>query len=373
MADESPRAPAGQGEAEATPDGRGGQPADGDGGRGVTGGGGSATRRQLLKSGVGFVGVGAVAYGYQRTRSNVVPVTDGSALDDVPARSEFVFRWTGRDLFRTGAFQTALDRELEALGIADATTATELFDTVETATGVDPRSAGAVTAFGRYPRPDEDYAGLLFESSVDPEAVRAQIQQRGALTGTSEYAGQRLWGLGNDRLTWSLLLGHFESGRYGLGTAPELEDIVDVRSGGGDRIGGAVRRGLSEAEGIVRAGFVVPPAAFESVDLPLTALAENVEYGSASLVDGVLTVRLVAPSSSVATDLEQTLTALSELDRERIVDQIGGSSPLVEVVLTLLDDLETTVEGSAVRLTVADGFRVPAVLVGFLLDSAVVG
>ena len=91
-----------------------------------------------------------------------------------------------------------------------------------------------------------------------------------------------------------------------------------------------------------------------------------------SLVDGVLTVKLVAPSASVAADLDQTLTVLSGLDRQTILDQIGASSPLVEVILAVLGDLETTVEGSVVRVTVADGYRVPAVLIGFLLDRAVI-
>jgi hypothetical protein len=369
MPDESPRAQANQGVSESSAGATGGQPAE-SGGLTVSAAG-SATRRQLLKAGVGFAGVAAFTYGFHRTRSEILAATDGSALDDVPGTSEFVFRWTGRDLFTTEEFLTALDTELQTLGIPDATTGTALFDTIESATGIDPRTAGAVTGFGRYPRADEDYAGLLFESGAEPAAVRAQIQ-RGALTATSEYGGQELWGLGNSRLEWSVRLTHFGGGRYGLGTAPELEDVVDVRAGEAERIGGNVRRGLGEAEGLVRAGFVLPPAAFEGVDLPITGLAENVEYGSASLVDGELTVRLVAPSASVASDLEQTLTVLSDLERQTIVDQVGGESPLVEVVLAVLDDVETTVEGSVVRLTVADGYRVPAVLVGFLLDDAVI-
>lgn len=339
---------------------------------GAEGVSGSATRRQLLKAGVGFAGVGAVSYGYHRTREDVVATTDGSALDDVPASSEFVFRWTGRELFRTEAFQTALDEELQRLDIPDATTTTELLNSMEWATGIDPRNVGPVTAFGRYPRPDQRYAALLFESSVAPEQTRDQMAARNTLTGTSEYSGQTMLGLGSPRLKWSLLLAHLGDGRYGLGTTPELEDVVDVRGGNAQRIGGKVRRGLGEAEGIVRAGFVVPPAALEGLDLPIGGLAENVEYGSASLVDGVLTVELVAPSASVAGDLEQTLTVLSELDQQ-IIDQIGGSSPLVEVVLAVVDDLDTAVEGSIVRITVADGYRVPAVVVGYLLNSAVIG
>ena len=333
----------------------------------------STTRRQLLKAGVGFAGVGAVGYGYLRTRGDIVAATDGSQLDDVPAQSEFVFRWTGTELFETNGFQTALDEELEALGIPDATTTTELLDTIESGTGIDPRQAGAVTAFGRFPRAESNYTGLLFESGATPDEVRAQTQQQGALTGTNTYREQTLWGLGNSRLEWSLLLAHLDGDRYGLATTPELEDVIDVRNGDAARVGDSVRRGLTEADGgIVRGGFVVPPAAFADLDLPITGLAESIEYGSASLADGVLTVRLVAPSASVATDLEQTLTALSGIDRRTIIDQIGGSSPLVEVILAVLDELETTVEQSVDRITVADGYRVPAVLVAFLLERAII-
>lgn len=341
-------------------------------GQQVGGGGESATRRQLLKAGVGFAAVGGVGYGYFRTRSDIVAATDGSPLDDVPGRSEFVFRWTGSELFTAEGFRAALDDELAALAIADATSTTELLDTVESGTGIDPRASGAVVAFGRLPRERGNYAGLLFESSANPDGVRAEIQQQGALTTTSTYREQTLWGLGNSRLEWSLLLAHLSGDRYGLATTAELEDVIDVRTGERARLGGSVRTGLNEAgEGMVRGGFVVPPAAFEGLDLPVAGLAENIEYGSVSLADGVLTVRLVAPSGAVATDLEQTLTVLSNLDRQTIIDQIGEPSPLVEVILAVLGDLETEVEGSVVRVTVADGFRVPAVLVGFLLDSAV--
>ncbi|WP_436903149.1 hypothetical protein [Halovenus halobia] len=351
----------------------GGQPpTTGTSGQQAGGGGESATRRQLLKAGVGFTAVGAVGYGYLRTRSDIVAATDGSPLDDVPGRSEFVFRWTGSELFTAEGFRAALDDELAALAISDATSTTELLDTVEAGTGIDPRASGAVVAFGRLPRASRNYAGLLFESSATPENVRAEIQQRGALTTTSTYREQTLWGLGSSRLEWSLLLAHLSGDRYGLATTSELEDVVDVRNGERARLGGSVRTGLNEAgEGMIRGGFVVPSAAFEGLDLPVVGLAENIEYGSVSLGDGVLTVRLVAPSGSVATDLEQTLTALSGLDRQTIIDQIGEPSPLVEVILAVLDDLETEVEGSVVRVTVADGFRVPAVLIGFLLDSAV--
>ena len=257
MADESPRNSAGQGGPQSSPGGTAGGQAPR---QAVAAGAGNATRRQLLKAAGGFAGVGVVGYAFHRTRGDIVAATDGSAFDDVPGRSEFVFRWTGRDLFTDERFLTALDRELQALAVADATSGPELFDTVENATGLDPRTAGEVTAFGRFPRDAGNYAGLLFESETGPTTVAEQIQQQGALTGTSEYGGQTLWGLGNDRLAWSLQLAHLEGSRYCLGSRPELEAVLDVRSGDMQRVGGRVRRGLDEAGGIVRGGFVVPPA-----------------------------------------------------------------------------------------------------------------
>src|SRR6056297_3735383 len=70
---------------DAEPPARGGTaPSEGTAGSETTDG---ETRRQLLKAGIGLGAVGVIGYGYLRTQEEVVAVTDGSTVDDVPERS----------------------------------------------------------------------------------------------------------------------------------------------------------------------------------------------------------------------------------------------------------------------------------------------
>jgi hypothetical protein len=336
---------------------------------------GGETRRQLLKTGAGLGIVGVVGYAYLRSQEDVLATTDGSTVDDVPERAEFVFSWTGSELQTAEGFEAAVDEELGALTIDGAGNAAELFGTIESATGIDPRETGEVSAFGEVSTESGTYAGLIFESETDPQTVRDRLDERGHLLGTSEYRGRALWSVGNDRLTWDLVLSHLGGNRYALGTNAELEDVIDVRAGDGRRIGGAVIDGLdSTGDGLLRGGFVVPPEAFADLDLSITArLADGIEYGSAAISeDGVLTVTFVAPDSSAAEDLDQTLNALDQLDLSDILAQIDGDSAIVGVMLAILDDLDTAVDGSEVRVTIDDGFRVPAIALATLVDGAVV-
>jgi hypothetical protein len=98
---------------------------------------GPATRRQLLKAGVGFGAVGVAGYGYLRSQDDVVAATDGSTVDDVPGRSEFVFSWTGTELFRTDGFEAAVDQELGVLSIDEAGTTGELFETISAGSAIE--------------------------------------------------------------------------------------------------------------------------------------------------------------------------------------------------------------------------------------------
>lgn len=343
---------------------------------GGSGSGDEETRRQLLKAGVGLGAVGVIGYAYLRTQEEVTAATDGSTVDDVPERSEFVFSWTGRELQTDDGFVTAADQELGTLAIDGASSTSELFETITAATAIDPRELGEVSAFGGVPTESGTYAGLIFESEADPQTVRDRLAERGHLLDTVEYREQTLWVTSSDRLTWELLLGHLGEGRYALGSREELEEIIDVRAGERGRIGGKAIDGFEEAgEGLLRGGFVVPPETFANLELSFaTGLADAIEYGSARLsADGVLTVTFVAPNDSMAEDLDQTLNALGQLDRETISAQVGGSSPIVEVILTILEEIDTEVDGSSVRVTVADGFRVPAVVLGVVLERGVSG
>lgn len=330
------------------------------------------TRRQLLKAGVGLGAVGAVGYGYLRSQEEVLAARDGSTLDDVPDSAEFVFSWTGSELLTAEGLQAATDPEISTLDIDGIANTTEMFDVVESTTTIDPRELGEMTGFGAIPTETETYVGLVFESDADPQTVKGRLVDRGNLQDTVEYREQTLWVVGNDGLTWDLVFGHLGDGRYALGSQTELEDIVDIRRGEARRVGGTVMDGYENAaEGLLRGGFVVPAAAFADLDIPITAgLADSIEYGSASLSEGVLTVTLVAPDSSVAEDLDTTLNALGQLDQEDIAAQVGDS-PLVQVILTILQDLDTTVSGREVTARVSDGFRVPAILISYLLEQAV--
>ncbi|WP_336326365.1 hypothetical protein [Halovenus sp. HT40] len=351
----------------------GGAPAAGGAGSGTADG---ETRRQLLKAGVGLGAVGVIGYAYLQTQEEVTAATDGSTVDDVPERSEFVFSWTGSELLTDDGFVTATDQELGTLAIDGASSTSELFETITAATALDPREMGEVSAFGGMPTESGTYAGLIFESDTDPQTVRDRLAERGHLLDTVEYREQTMWVTSSDRLSWELLLCHLGGNRYALGSRTELEAIVDLRAGDGRRIGGGAIDGFDEAEeGMLRGGFVVPPETFASLELSFaTGLADAIEYGSASLsADGVLTVTLVAPNDSMAQDLDQTLNALGQLDREDISAQVGGDSAVVEVILTILEDIDTEVDGSSVRVTVADGFRVPAVVLGVLLERGVSG
>jgi hypothetical protein len=246
-----------------------------------------------------------------------------------------------------------------------------LFETISSVTTLDPRELDAVSAFGELPRESDSYAGFIFDAETGPQTVRDRLDSTGNLRGTGEYEGQTLWFVGNEQLTWNLVFGHLGENRYALGTRPELEDIVDVRAGEKQRVGGGVIDGLERvSEGLLRGGFVAPPAAFEALDLSITTgLAESITFGSAHVSDGTLTVTLVAPSESVAADLDQTLNALGQLDQEDIAAQVG-TAPVVTVILALLEDLNTELDDSAVKVTVTDGYRVPALAVGFLLERA---
>ncbi|MXR51053.1 hypothetical protein GRX03_05460 [Halovenus sp. WSH3] len=332
------------------------------------------TRRQVLKAGVGLGAVAAVGYGYRQSREEVFPTGDGSTLDDVPERAEFVFSWTGSELLAADGLQRATDPELAALGIEGIQTTTDVFETIEAATTIAPRELGEVSAFGTIPTESESYAGLVFESSADPETVRERLGERGNLLETAEHRGQTMWVVGNDQLTWTLALCHLSGGRYALGSRTELEDVIDVRQGEQRRLGGMVIDGFEGAsDGLLRGGFVVPPAAFSALDLSITTgLADSIEYGFSSLSDGVLTVTLVAPDDGTAQDLDTTLNALGQLDRTDIAAAVGDS-PVIQVVLTILEDLNTTVNGREVTATVEDGFRVPAILISFLLEEALLG
>lgn len=334
-----------------------------------------ATRRRLLKAGVGLLAVGGAGYGFLQTRDEVVARTDGSTLDDVPDRSEFVFSWTGSELLTDEGFQAAVDEELGLVSIDSAGTALELFETIEAATAINPQETGAVSAFGALPSGPTTYAGLLFESDTEIETVENRLADRGHLRDTVEYRDQTLYLVETDRLVWELVLCHLGDGRYALGTRSELEDIIDIRAGDGSRINGLVIDGFDAAsEGILKGGFVVPAAAFSDLDLPIgVGIADSIEYGSAAIVDGVLSVTFVAPDESVAEDLAQTLETLGRLDREDIAPEVGADSPLVEVILTLLGEIETEVDGRDVQATVAGGFRVPAVLLSYVVDQATIG
>jgi hypothetical protein len=230
-----------------------------------------------------------------------------------------------------------------------------------------------VTAFGELPRESGSYAGFIFESEIEPQTVRDRLDSHGSLRGTDEYEGKTLWLVGNDRLEWEMLLCHLGGSRYALGTAEELEDIIDVRTGEGRRVDGGVISGLDSTEdGLLVGGFVVPAEALESLDLAITTgLAEGIDFGAAVIADGSLTVTLVAPNNSAATDLDRTLNALGQLDQEDIAAQIAGDSPVIEVVLALLENLTTEVNGTAVQVTVSDGYQVPAIVASFLLERAV--
>lgn len=344
--------------------------------RGVSpAGSGGETRRQLLKTGAGLGVVGVVGYGYLRSQEAVTAATDGSTVDDVPATAEFVFSWTGSELLAAEGFEAAVDRELVTPTVDGAGTATELFDTIASATAIDPRETGEMTAFGTLSNESGTDAGVIFESETDPQTVRDRLDEGGYLLGTSEYRQQTLWRFGNDRLAWDLVLCHLDGNRYALGSRGELEGVIDVRAGDGRRIGGRVIDGFDSAgDGLLGGGFVVPREAFADLDLSIaTGLADSVEYGSAVISgNATLTVTLVAPNESVAGDLDQTLNALGQLDREDIAGQVGGDSPVVEVILTMLEELDTEVDGSEVQVTVADGFRVPAIVLRAVLDRAIV-
>jgi len=368
------RQPAGPDETAPNSDPRGVEPGGEAGGRAsatTDPGGHDQTRRQLLKAGVGLGAVGAVGYAYLRSQEDVVAATNGSTVDDVPGRSEFVFSWTGTELLTADGFEAAVDQELRGLAIDDASRTAELFDTITAGTAIDPRETGEVSAFGRLSSDVGTYAGFVFESETDPETVRTRLDEQGYLLDTFEHRDRTLWLIGNERLNWDLVLCHLDGNRYALGTRAELKDIIDLRAGESQRIGGRVIDGYDSAgAGLLSGGFVVPPEAFADLDLAIaTELANSIEYGFAAIADGVLTVTFVAPDDTTAEDLDQTLNALGQLDQDDLAGQIGTSA-VAEVVLALLDDLDTERSGSEVTATVTDGFRIPALVVRTVLERA---
>jgi hypothetical protein len=277
------------------------------------------------------------------------------SVDSVPADADVVM-----SVDVQGMLSDSTNEELAngVMGIDDTASGAqnlgEALDDIENDTGLDPRKADRMIAFGQTESQDagNNYGAALISGEWTEDEIVDAIEEDGDTTlEEDEYGGKTVYvqesEFGSD--SWLGILG---DGRYVVGTEDAVKDAIDVDTGEADALSGELRTAYDDTrDGYVRFAMTVP-----TDDIPTEAVGRQTNL-NAEAFTSLNTVSGAYYTDGDTVGLSMSMASGSEDDATDVYDVTNGAVSLArgatdnDEIKSALQDVEVEQDGSTVTVT----------------------
>ena len=287
----------------------------------------------------------------------------GPQLDSVPASAEYVTYVDAAGMANDESLRSIANAAMEASSEHDDDAPEDvdaMFEQAESDSGLDPSKFEDVTAFGTTPENPMEGEGtsamVLSTSYTEDELVAAMEEQDAELT-EETYGDTTLYASEGDE-EYEGVLAVLGDGTFAAGDRSAVEDVLDVRAGDADALGGDLQAAFEDTDdGYVRFAMATPsqedvPSGEQAVvgnQMDVSAL-DNVSHVSGSFTTG---------DGNVTTTVN--LVAASESDGEQVYNLVDGALSLYSSMgeqgsetQAALDAISVAQDGETVTVTHTD-------------------
>ncbi len=332
-------------------------------------------RRRVLRAGTGLAGIAALVSlsgcnggsGTGDTDESPDGGTDedgdesgpAGPIEQVPVGSSLVLHADVGGILDSRDFRDAVNSVLQEsdLRLAPSSVAAAL-DIVQESFGADPRQLTAATLFARREGTGAVDGGAIIESEWTDEEVETLVEREAPHLERRTHQGSTVFVSTEPTDQWLALPG---DGAVVIGTKTSVTDVLALRSGGGEALGGRLREAVTgTAPGYVR--FATRPTELLPPDeLDLRGPAGDIELVHGSVASGEerrLSVTVEVADQEAARTLEGQFEG-SRRELRQYADRATDDYPAFGRRATdILGNASVSRDGAAVTLTVPQGLQV---------------
>lgn len=294
---------------------------------------------------------------------------DESGPDVVPAGSEFVLTLDVETLLGSATVESEADARLSTIDRLPPTLSATL-DIAQGAVGLDPREVSSATVFGT--DDSDDDLGAVFRTDWTADDVRSSLEDANAAGETDTYGGVTVVEVENSGLDATPLAATFDGGTVLVGGDGAVEAVIDIASGEGEAVGGAVATAYEQSSaGPFRFGSAVLADQSSSGG---SGIYDSVTHTYGALdgagSDATFSVTMVTGSGSAASEVRTRVETQLEVAES---GAFATSERMRSEVTDLLSDTTVTADGDAVVVANENGVEAFVTLGGAIGGSFVLG
>ncbi|AHG05272.1 hypothetical protein HALDL1_09695 [Halobacterium sp. DL1] len=249
----------------------------------------------------------------------------GAQLDSVPANAEFVgyvdaSGMVGDDSLRTLA-NTALETQAQTSQYYEGPeSVSEMLDTLEEESGLDPQKFNDVTFFGSpgdTVATNAEQAGMIVTTEFSEDEIISSMEESGTELAEESYGDTTVYTYGFENQNAVAALG---DGTFALGDTAAVKSVVDVESGDADALSGELRSEYKDTDdGYVRFAMNVPQEQIPSEQLGANSPLDTSAFNTVQFVSGSFSTSGDSVTANV------NMVSESSGDASRTADLVDGA------------------------------------------------
>lgn len=283
----------------------------------------------------------------------------GAQLDSVPANAEFVgyvdaSGMVGDDSLRTLA-NTALETQAQTSQYYEGPeSVSEMLDTLEEESGLDPQKFNDVTFFGSpgdTVATNAEQAGMIVTTEFSEDEIISSMEESGTELAEESYGDTTVYTYGFENQNAVAALG---DGTFALGDTAAVKSVVDVESGDADALSGELRSEYKDTDdGYVRFAMNVPQEQIPSEQLGANSPLDTSAFNTVQFVSGSFSTSGDSVTANV------NMVSESSGDASRTADLVDGALSIYsgvgnEQIRSTLEKLSVSQNGDTTTVSFTD-------------------